>query len=71
MSLKLHLLSNEGIENFSNKDYQLISKPEEIDNWVKEAEEIGEVAVDTETSSLDPHQADLIGISLSSKIGKA
>ena len=22
MSLKLHLLSNEGIENFSNKDYQ-------------------------------------------------
>ncbi len=46
-------------------------KPEEIDNWIKEAEEVGEVAVDTETSSLDPHQADLIGISLSSKIGKA
>ena len=37
----------------------------------KEAEEVGEVAVDTETNSLDPHQADLIGISLSSKIGKA
>jgi DNA polymerase I len=32
---------------------------------------VGEVAVDTETSSLDPHQADLIGVSLSSKIGKA
>ncbi len=32
---------------------------------------MGEVAVDTETSSLDPHQADLIGVSLSSKIGKA
>ena len=29
------------------------------------------MAVDTETSSLDPHQADLIGVSLSSKIGKA
>ena len=40
-------------------------------NWIKEAEEAGEVAVDTETSSLDPHQANLIGISLSSKIGKA
>ena len=40
-------------------------------NWIKEAEEAGEVAVDTETSSLDPHQADLIGVSLSSKIGKA
>ena len=58
-------------KTISNKDYQLISSPEEIDNWVKEAEETGEVAVDTETSSLDPHQADLIGISLSSKIGKA
>ena len=35
------------------------------------AQELGEVAVDTETSSLDPHQADLVGISLCSKIGKA
>ena len=35
------------------------------------AEELGEVAVDTETNSLDPHQADLVGVSLSSKIGKA
>ena len=37
----------------------------------KEAEEAGEVAVDTETNSLDPHQADLVGVSLCSKIGKA
>ena len=59
-------------QNPINKNkYHLITKLEEIDNWIKEAEEVGEVAVDTETSSLDPHQADLIGISLSSKIGKA
>ena len=31
----------------------------------------GEFAVDTETTSLDPHQADLVGISLSTEIGKA
>ena len=49
----------------------MISNPDEIDEWVKEAEELGEVAVDTETNSLDPHQAELVGISLSSKIGKA
>jgi len=55
----------------NNKDYHLISDAIQIDEWVKEAEEVGEVAVDTETSSLDPHQADLIGISLCSKIGKA
>ena len=55
----------------NNKDYYLISNPDEIDEWVKEAEELGQVAVDTETNSLDPHQAKLVGISLSSKIGKA
>jgi len=54
-----------------NKEYHLITDPKEIDDWIKEAEEVGEVAVDTETSSLDPHQADLIGVSLCSRIGKA
>ena len=39
-----------------NKEYQRIKDPKEIDNWIKEAEEVGEVAIDTETSSLDPHQ---------------
>ena len=58
-------------EKISNKNYFLINDIKEIDDWIKEAEEVGELAVDTETSSLDPHQADLIGISLSSKIGKA
>ena len=55
----------------NKKEYYLISDPEEIDHWIKEAEEAGEVVVDTETSSLDPHQAKLVGVSLSSKIGKA
>ena len=51
--------------------YHLINNLDEIDEWIKEAEQNGEVAVDTETSSLDPHNTDLIGISLSTKIGKA
>ena len=55
----------------NNKDYHLITDIDEIDKWIEEAEEVGEVAVDTETSSLDPHQADIVGISLCSKIGKA
>ena len=55
----------------NKKDYFLITDPKEIDDWIMEAEKNGEVAVDTETSSLDPHQADLIGVSLSYKIGKA
>ncbi len=55
----------------NKKNYYLISKVEQIDNWIKEAEEIGEIAIDTETDSLDPHQANLVGISLSTEIGKA
>ncbi len=58
-------------KKIDNKNYHLIANSDEIDDWVQEAEEAGEVAVDTETSSLDPHQAELIGVSLSSKIGKA
>ena len=58
-------------KTINNKDYFLISDLKEIDKWLKEAEELGEVAVDTETDSLDPQQANLVGISLSSKIGKA
>jgi DNA polymerase I len=58
-------------QNISNKNYHLITSEKEIDEWVNEAEEEGELAIDTETSSLDVHQADLVGISLSTKIGKA
>lgn len=66
-----NLKSTEKQKLISNKDYHLITDINEIDEWIEEAEEAGEVAVDTETSSLDPHQADLVGISLCSKIGKA
>ncbi|MAV62295.1 MAG: DNA polymerase I [Candidatus Pelagibacter sp.] len=55
----------------NKKNYFLIKNINEIDNWIKEAEETGELVIDTETSSLDAHQTDLIGISLSTKIGKA
>ena len=58
-------------QNIDKKNYRLITSEKEIDEWINEAEEAGEVAIDTETSSLDAHQADLVGISLSTKIGKA
>ncbi|MDC1337852.1 DNA polymerase I [Pelagibacteraceae bacterium] len=58
-------------QNVNKKNYHLIINEKEIDEWINEAEEAGELAIDTETSSLDAHQADLVGISLSTKIGKA
>ena len=58
-------------KEITKKNYFLISEIDELDDWIKEAEEVGELAIDTETTSVDPHQASLVGISLSSKVGKA
>ena len=53
----------------SKEKYFLFKNENEIENWLKEADEIGEFAIDTETTSLDAHQADLVGISLCYKPG--
>jgi DNA polymerase-1 len=63
--------SKEKQQIVSKKNYFLITDEKQIDDWIKEAEESGELAIDTETSSLDAHQTNLVGISLSTKIGKA
>ena len=58
-------------QKINNKNYKLIENEKDIDEYLYEAEEQGEFAIDTETTSLDPHQADLVGISLSTKLGNA
>ena len=55
----------------SKENYFLIKTEDEVKDWLKAAEEIGEFAIDTETTSLDAHQTNLVGISLSYAIGKA
>ena len=70
-SIKNEVKIEKNQKAINKKEYYLIENSEQIDDWITEAEELGEVAVDTETNSLDPHQADLVGVSLSSKIGKA
>ncbi len=65
------IIKEEKNYKISNKNYELIKKEEDIDKWINDAEENGEIAVDTETNSLDPHQAKLVGISFSTKIGNA
>ena len=61
----------ETASKISKKNYFLIKSENEIKNWLNSAEELGEFAIDTETNSLDPHQAKLVGISISYSIGKA
>jgi DNA polymerase I len=51
--------------------YETVRTLDALRGWVAEAFESGAVAFDTETSSLDPMQADLVGFSLCVAPGKA
>ena len=63
--------NSEKTTEITKKNYQLIKNEKEIEDWMKQSEEIGEFAIDTETTSLDPHTAKLVGISISNRIGNA
>jgi DNA polymerase-1 len=51
--------------------YETIGSLEALDAWVSQAREQGYVAFDTETTSLDALQADLVGFSLALEPGRA
>ena len=51
-------------EKFDTKSYETILSFERLDHMIAAAFEAGAIAVDTETSSLQPMQAELAGISL-------
>ena len=63
--------NGEKLSEIKKSNYQLIKNENEIKDWMRQSEEIGEFAIDTETTSLDPHTAKLVGISISNRIGKA
>ena len=68
--INLKILPEKKIK-IDTKKYITIKKINDLDVWIKLAEEKGEFAVDTETNSLDPHKAELVGISLCIEPGKA
>ncbi len=51
--------------------YTLIQDLETLQAWIARARDAGTVAVDTETTSLDAMQADLVGVSLAVEPGEA
>ena len=51
--------------------YQCVRDEQELTEWVERIREAGLVAVDTETNSLDPMQAELVGLSLATEPGVA
>ena len=52
-------------------DYTLITAPALLKDWIKDAEETGLLAIDTETTGLTPARAKLVGISLATRAGRA
>ncbi len=52
-------------------NYELVTTRAALERWVAAAYEAGVLAIDTETTSLNAHLADLVGISLASEAGKA
>ena len=54
-----------------NVNYELIIDEKDLNKWIKKAEKAETVAFDTETTGLDYMDAELVGVSLSTKPGEA
>lgn len=52
-------------------EYTLMTSPALLRDWIKDAEETGLLAIDTETTGLTPARAKLVGISLATQAGRA
>ena len=60
-----------GLNNFNEVLYEQVTEVEALNNWISSIYEVGYVAIDTETTSLNEMMADLVGISLCIKAGHA
>ena len=69
MQLKI-LKKIEKLSEIKKSNYQLIKNENEIKDWMRQSEEIGEFAIDTETTSLDPHTAKLVGSQYQTELEK-
>jgi DNA polymerase I len=56
---------------FDAEKYECVRDLPALQDWIARVYEVGYVAVDTETTSLNEIQAELVGISLSVKVGEA
>lgn len=58
-------------KEISRKGYHLLTAPAELAEFLDQARAAGRLSIDTETSSLDPVSARLVGISMAVKEGEA
>lgn len=55
------------LETEEKLDYKIIKSEKELEELIADLEKIGEFAIDTETTSINPIDAELVGISISYK----
>ena len=65
------VLKKKHTSEINTKGYKSIIDEKDLDKWLKVLNEQSVIAVDTETSSLNPLEADLVGISFSYSPNKA
>ncbi len=53
------------------KDYELVDDVAKLKAWIAKAKDSKQVAIDTETTGLNPFKADLVGVSLAIAPGRA
>jgi DNA polymerase-1 len=68
---QLHLANSKKEKNIKTKDYECILDEKNLDKWIKILGEKTVISVDTETSSLNPLEAELVGVSFSYAPNKA
>jgi len=70
-SIQSNQVENKKEKNINTKDYECILDEKNLNKWIKILGEKTVIAVDTETSSLNPLETKLIGVSLSYAPNKA
>ena len=60
-----------GERNSDSRDYQIILTDSQFEEWVQQCESAELVSIDTETTSLNPMEAELVGLSLCTEPGHA
>ena len=59
------------LPKIGKKNYQQIANAEDLDRWINSIESAGFVAFDTETTSLNYMDAEIVGLSFAIKMGEA
>ena len=58
-------------EQIDRSKYETVTELEQLEHWIAEARATGRLAFDTETTSLDPMQAEFVGFSMAVAPGRA